>query len=54
VAESLQRPHELAAAANRLQARVRAGFSVEGMTDAVIAGYREALADKKLMSSAKP
>jgi hypothetical protein len=32
------------AAALRLQARLRASFSMEAMTDAIIDGYREILA----------
>ena len=36
-----------AAVAQRLQARVRAGFSVDAMTEAVLAAYAEALEQKR-------
>ncbi len=41
----------LAQLRDRLQARVRAGFTVEAMTDAVLAAYREALAQRRPTSS---
>jgi len=37
----------IAAIAQRLQARVRASFSVDAMTDAVLAAYAEVLEDKR-------
>lgn len=46
IAASLQDQNARHSAALRLQARVRAAFSVDAMTDAVIEGYRQALAKR--------
>ncbi len=43
----MQDPDTRNAAATRLQARVRASFSVDVMTDGVLDGYRQALAAKR-------
>ena len=44
IGDALQNPGARAAAAQRLQERIRASFSVDVMTDAVLAAYREARA----------
>ena len=44
IGDALQNPGARAAAAQRLQARIRTAFSADVMTDAVLAAYREARA----------
>jgi glycosyltransferase involved in cell wall biosynthesis len=45
IARTLQQTGQQQAAVLRLQARVRDQFSVEAMTEAVLAAYRDALAE---------
>ena len=44
IAQAVDDPQTSEAAAQRLRGRIRAGFSVDTMTDQVLAGYAEALA----------
>jgi glycosyltransferase involved in cell wall biosynthesis len=44
ISAALDRPADTQAAARMLQARVRSVFSIDHMVDAVVAGYRDALA----------
>jgi glycosyltransferase involved in cell wall biosynthesis len=51
IGDALQNPGARAAAAQRLQDRIRASFSADVMTDAVLAAYREARAQIKPASN---
>jgi glycosyltransferase involved in cell wall biosynthesis len=46
IGQALQEPSAKADAALRLQGRVRAAFSADAMTTAVLAGYQETLAQR--------